>query len=145
MKVHQILPGLYQRGHTDHLCFRGKAQAISTLGVTSAVNLWTKPDIDLAALLDYRHHPIPDGGLSDETAALLQALSQEIAASLSRGHGWLIQCHAGRNRSGLLSALVVRRVLRVPGAQALAHVRAHRPRAVDNDAFSAFLCSLEAP
>ena len=57
----------------------------------------------------------------------------------------VIHCRAGRNRSGLLSALVVRELLRIDGARALAHVQQARPRAIANEAFADYLKELPAP
>jgi hypothetical protein len=145
MKVHRIIPGIYQRGHTEHLPVSDRLATCASLGITSAVNLWTPRDDILGNTLNYYHFPIPDGLLSWETQRALEQLSEHIVRSLSVGDGWLIQCHAGRNRSGLLSALVVRQALGLSGRLALAHVRLMRPGSVANPHFEAYLNTLGDP
>ena len=69
-----------------------------------------------------------------------------LAANLVRdGRRVLVHCTFGRNRSGLLVALIVRDVLRVPGADALEHVRALRTDALNNETFADWLTRLPAP
>lgn len=145
MKVHTILPGLYQRGRTDGLGLAEKVAGCRELGITGAVNLYSKADGELAGVVEYWHIPIADGELVGETAAMLDGVARMIKHSMSRGGGWMVQCRAGRNRSGLLSALVVRQVLGLNGEMALELVRQRRPRAVANPHFEAYLASLGEP
>ena len=57
----------------------------------------------------------------------------------------LVHCTFGKNRSGLVMALVVRDVLGCDGPTALARVRGVRDNAVNNDAFAEWVRSLPAP
>jgi len=76
---------------------------------------------------------------------LVQHLARMVAALIAEGRTVLVHCTFGRNRSGLVAALVVREVLGVPGAEALAHVQARRDGTVNNETFAAWLRSLPAP
>jgi hypothetical protein len=84
------------------------------------------------------HDTVPDPALTLRLASLVAGLAGD-------GRRVLVHCTFGRNRSGLLATLVVRELLGVTGAEALAHVQERRHRAVNNEAFAAWLRSLPAP
>ena len=84
------------------------------------------------------HDTLPDEGLTLRLAGL-------VAGLIGDGHRALVHCTFGRNRSGLMATLVVRELLGVSGAEALAHVRSLRDGAANNEVFSAWLESLPAP
>lgn len=89
------------------------------------------------------HWPIEDGPLPAwETAAYL---ADSVAAALALGWPVLIHCQEGRNRSGLLAALVVRTVTGCTGAEAVARVRAARPMCLANETFARALEALGPP
>ncbi len=81
---------------------------------------------------------LPDPGLTLRLAALVAGLVRD-------GRTALIHCTFGRNRSGLLVTLVVRDLLGVSGATALAHVQERRDGAVNNRDFAEWLRSLPEP
>lgn len=56
-----------------------------------------------------------------------------------------ISCHAGINRSGLVTALVVRELTGCNGKAARRWVQAQRPGSLSNPRFRAILDALEAP
>lgn len=84
------------------------------------------------------HDTLPDEGLTLRLAGL-------VAGLIGDGHRALVHCTFGRNRSGLMATLVVRELLGVSGAEALAHVRSLRDGAANNEVFSAWLEGLPAP
>ncbi len=81
---------------------------------------------------------LPDPGLLLRLAALVTGLMED-------GHRVLVHCTSGRNRSGLIVALVVREVVGLSGAEAVTFVRARRPGALTHPAFVAWLRQLPAP
>ncbi|HET8595914.1 MAG TPA: dual specificity protein phosphatase family protein [Intrasporangium sp.] len=94
--------------------------------------------------LTYLKCPLVDGSeLPSPTLTL--GLAGLVADLVRDGHRALIHCTFGRNRSGLLATLVVRDLLGLSGADALAHVQAHREGAVNNEDFAGWLRSLPAP
>jgi hypothetical protein len=94
--------------------------------------------------LTYLKCPLVDG--SELPAPVLTLGLARLVADLVRdGHQALVHCTFGRNRSGLLTTLVVRELLRVPGVEALEHVQARRRDAVNNEDFASWLRSLPAP
>lgn len=91
----------------------------------------------------WAHVPIADGQIRDLKSI---TLARDTALSMmGAGHLTIVHCVAGRNRSGLVGALVVRELHNLTGEQALDWTRRCRPRAVDNDHFETFLRSLGRP
>jgi len=94
--------------------------------------------------LTYLKCPLVDGDeLPDPTLTL--GLAGLVARLVDEGHPALVHCTFGRNRSGLLATLLVRELLGLSGADALAHVQARRRGAANNATFEAWLASLPAP
>lgn len=146
-KLTAIVPGVYQRGKMQHFSYDALAAMVSSKDITCVVGLAGKLDptlrqMDDNDLIDYIYHPIADGILREATQEFLLVLAQELARRVRRGEGVISHCNAGRNRSGLLNALIVRELQECSGAEALHIVRTSRPRAVDNEYFEKFLYRL---
>lgn len=142
--VWEILPGmLYQRAKLHGKTRDEKVAGVEFWGLTHAVALApATPDPDLPSILDYVHLPIPDHKLGTRHDLLLD-LAHSMAHEIEENDATVVtMCNAGRNRSGLLSALIVRELLGIPGRSAMEVVRAHRPRALANDYFAEWLDSL---
>ena len=142
MKLNTILPDLlYVRGRSDLLPKEQKLATLREKDIWLIVNLWYKWDDDLLDEpgLAYFNVPIPDGRLKPQRIAELQRWADFIAERLRKGLPVLIQCHAGRNRSGLLAAMVVSRYKGITDSEALEYVRQMRPDAVDNAHFERYL------
>lgn len=113
-------------------------------GVTAVVDLAdadTHPPVGATDDLVYVKVPLVDGDDLPEVR-LVMRLAHLVAGLAENGHRVLVHCTFGRNRSGLLTALVVRELLDLSGAEALDHVRRHRQGAVNNEAFARWLRSL---
>jgi len=141
--VYEILPGqLFQRGKLHGLSDKVKVAGLNYYGITTSVALApTRRDEFLALWLDeghfYIHTPMADGVLRSEVH--LQQLAKRMATKIEAGERVLTMCNAGRNRSGLLSALIVRELGSIPGAAAMKIVRDARPNAIANPHFVKFL------
>lgn len=94
--------------------------------------------------LTYVKCPLVDAGAVPEPTLTL-GLAGVVARLVEDGHRALVHCTFGRNRSGLMATLVVRELLGVSGADALAHVRSRRRNVANNEAFEEWLASLPAP
>lgn len=94
--------------------------------------------------LTYLKAPLVDGDEVPEPAVTL-GLAAFVAGLVRDGHRALVHCTFGRNRSGLVVALVVRELLGCTGAEALEHVQERRNRTVNNETFAAWLRSLPVP
>lgn len=92
----------------------------------------------------YLKAPLVDGDDLPDPALTLR-LATLVAGLLDDGYRVLVHCTFGRNRSGLIVSLVVREALGLTGAEALAHVQAHREGTVNNARFAEWLRSLPAP
>mgnify|MGYP001618010290 CR=1 FL=1 len=143
MRIYTIIPdALYQSPRFSHVT--NKVDWLEQLGVTVVVNLW-KPDPEMQAqtAINYIHLPIPDGKTLDPDPLL--SLADELAAGIPLGERTLVHCYGGKNRSGLMSALIVRAHYRISGGLALRAVREGRPRAVANETFADYLEKLPPP
>ena len=81
--------------------------------------------------------PIADGPIIDP--ALLRSLAQLGARSIEGGIPVVSMCEMGRNRSGLMAALIVMRLRTISGAEAIRMVRERNPEAIANQWFEEFL------
>lgn len=141
MKIHTILPDqLYQRGEIRHRPQQDKYNSLRTHHITQIIDLYGKPDLLLPPDIEYRHHPISDGTRLHPDPLLV--LAARAAAHIRNAGRVLTLCHAGRNRSGLMSALIVRHMLGVSGSDAIHVVRQGRPNAIANPTFITYLESL---
>lgn len=144
MKINTIIPGeLYQS--KNMLSVQNRIELLQQYGITIVVNCW-RDDPVLAAqkTIRYVHCPIPDG---KEVPKALFALAEGLAYAIRQEDAQVLtMCHAGRNRSGLLSALIVRSLLGCNGRYALLVVREGRPRSCgSNPNFEEYLLKLPAP
>lgn len=144
MIMHEIVYSfLYQRGRTHKVPMAEKTEALQAHGVTHAVAMAPAfPDEDLVqlaglGLLRFTHYPITDGVL--RSGSYIDLMAQQLATEIGEGGCVLTMCNAGRNRSGLLSALIVHHLFGIPGTDAIEVVRAGRPNALANDYFVEFL------
>lgn len=139
----EILPGqLYQSGNWMALSPEQKEIRLRLRGVTMIVNAW-KVDPDLQAMRRYAHVPFPDGA-ADPPGDVLR-VAQEAAAEIDRGGVVLTMCYRGRNRSALLSTMVVALVRGVSGAEAVTLVRRQRPNAMSNPRHPRYVETLDFP
>lgn len=139
--IYEILPGqLFQRGKLHGMPDEKKVAGLNHYGITRCHALApTAPDPELNKWHWYTHQTMPDGLLKFD----LLPVAVELARHIDGGGTVLTMCNAGRNRSGLLSALIVRELTGLPGAAAMAVVRHHRPNAIANPHFERFLEGLE--
>lgn len=144
MKYHEILPEhLFQAAKTNDLSAMEKVTALRELGVSHVINLWHTPDRDLSASFRYDWYSVPDGRLRPSTARVMTLLAKGAATTIRNGGAVLTQCYGGRNRSGLMSALIIRELSGCTGAEARAIVQAARKGALNNVHFTAYLDGLE--
>lgn len=102
------------------------------------------PPADQIEGLTYLKCPLVDDEALPDPGVTLR-LGGLVAGLVHDGHRALVHCTFGRNRSGLLATLVVRELLGLSGAEALAHVQQRRDRAANNETFARWLRSLPAP
>jgi protein-tyrosine phosphatase len=138
MKIHCIIPGrLYQRGEFDKCPPHEVISEFSSLGINIVVGLAGKRG-KVPSWVNYFYNKIPDGLIIDE--AFLSSLADEVFRfSVERRGAILSHCHAGRNRSGLMSAMLVMRILGVSGEESIELVRRGRPKSLANEEFVKFL------
>lgn len=119
---------------------------VSRTGVDVVADMGDADEIatpDDIAGVAYLKHPIEDGDLPD--LVVLDGLVSTLAAAIRGGRQVLVHCGWGRNRSGLVVALLLRELLGVDGHSAALAVRERRYRALNNEVFTDYLASLPAP
>lgn len=141
MEIYEILEGrLYQSGIIDSNAPLGERH------IAAIINLTNDPDA-LAMMTrgngPYIRSPFIDGPLPYK--GLLDAVVLWAVTHIVNGYPVLVHCAAGFNRSGLVSALIVRQIRNCTGREARFHVQQCRPGALSNTIFSDYLDSLPAP
>lgn len=90
--------------------------------------------------------PLYDDGhtLTRKQAQMAHKVARRLASQVRAGEPVLITCAMGKNRSGLVTALVVRDLTGVSGCQAVEIVKGRRKgaKALTNPVFVQYLCSL---
>ena len=83
--------------------------------------------------------PMDDANLSLEEAERAIKAAKLSLRYLQAGRRVLVTCAMGRNRSGLVSALILVMRRGISGEQALTYVQQRRPNALTNRTFATFL------
>ena len=140
MKLIEIIPGkLYTRGNLQRVAPATLREEMKAAGVGLVVSL-IKPNM-LGALSDsvpnYFYEPMADSKHLD--VRQVESLADDIYEQVLTGDKVVIHCNQGRNRAGLIAALVVARILKISYAEAMVHVRDKRPRAIANPVFEKYL------
>lgn len=121
MDVAKIAPRLYQGGLEE---FDGCQIAIS--GANLVINL-TSDDTGVKILWpDVIEFPLEDDISDLQYLPELKSLAGKIARAIRRGDRIAIFCRQGRNRSGLLTGLVLQKLYRWSGDRIVNHLRSRR-------------------
>ena len=139
MKLYKIRNGLYQRGRFSKFSKAEKLKMLKRYDIGMVVNMLSIKDPDLmdVAGLKYVCRPIPDSpNFSHHTVedAAFMAIAQ-----LRTGRGVLIHCNGGRNRSSLVTAIVLMDLYKMSAKEAIAKMREIRPNALATKAFTDYL------
>ncbi len=136
----EVLPGLWWSGLPDDwVQVRSQVDAVIDLSDPGP-----GPSAEELGDLTYVKAPLEDGETLPDSV-LLDHLPSLVVQLVRDGRRVLVHCTFGKNRSGLVMALVVREVLGCDGRTALERVRAVRENAVNNDLFAEWLSELPAP
>ena len=146
LKLYEILPNLYQSARLVVIPTpMQRIQFLTEHQIYGVVNLWHTADEDIAAFLPfYAHYSIPDGQLAESTIAQLWAYAYTVRKFIMNDQRIIVHCYGGRNRSGLLNALVVMLVQGCSGSDAAQWVQRYRPNSLFNQHYLDYLSSLEA-
>jgi len=137
MNMNVIVPHLYQGtlpAPVDDL----RAARIQTVVLCAAEE---QPSDSQLSGFEVIRCPFLDNGELPEIAILAQISSTAdlVATRALAFRSTLVTCAQGRNRSGLVVALALLRILRCSGEQAVAYVRRMRPQALTNESFVSYL------
>jgi protein-tyrosine phosphatase len=127
----QVIPGLWQGSAPPDADWRDRWDV-----VVLAAAEWQPEMHARRAVLRV---PLDDARLSTTEAQLALRASKAVAEAVRRGESVLVTCHMGLNRSGLISALALRR-LGYSANDAIAAVRRARgDYALSNESFVSFI------
>ena len=136
---------IFQRGHMEKMMPIDMRYAFDQYHIRYVIGMARHFNIGLRLLMnegiidEYIYYPISDGNLSNGTIDSLVGLAENIASKISKDSAVLCHCNAGRNRSGLMCALILCCVAGISGSEALEIVRKERPRAIATPFFESLL------
>lgn len=89
-----------------------------------------QPPADFFPRMQVHHCPLDDSGapMTDVEAEIALLFADRVARWVKRGEGVLVTCAQGMNRSGLVAALALMRVVPMPPKAAIELVRRARGR-----------------
>lgn len=73
----------------------------------------------------------------------IRILTAAVVAAMTSRSKTLVLCREGRNRSGLIVALAMRRYCNIPASVAIQHIRERRPKALTNPFFVDLIWEVE--
>lgn len=145
MKLHTVLDGkLYQRGEFHKFDKAKKIVALHDANIGLVISCCGRKDPDLAGHVDHVYSPFADGRYVP-VPQLHRIVDRAVFTIEKEGQAVLTHCRAGRNRSALVNALIVRDILGVDGPTAMDLVRLARPNSLANPHFESYLSRLDAP
>lgn len=137
MKLYRITDSLYISGSFKRTTLEKKRAALKN--IDTVVCLLRRYDEELARQdwVEYVVSPVPDATKVNVMAA--DQATAIVLNRLARGKRVLAHCVVGKNRSGLVAALVLIRRYGFSGNAAVAKVRQLRPGALYNPAMVKYL------
>lgn len=146
VRIYKLHEGVLQSARTLKMTDDEFIGLRDKYGVSSIFNMWHTADARWYGAPElYRHCSVPDGLLHQSTIDIANNLADIGAEHVRQGGVLLTHCYGGRNRAGLVSALVLRRLLGITGEHAACLVRLGRPNSLVNKHFSRYLGELAAP
>lgn len=135
-RLYTILEGrLYQSARWSTMSVEEGRALARQYGVTGLANFW-KAAPGIGEMVEwYRHWPLPDGRRVPDVRAIVD----ELEAYIRAGGVLVSMCYGGRNRSGLVSAMLLQRLEGISGVEAIERVRTARRGALNNEYFCAWL------
>jgi len=137
MHMYEIAPRLFIRGMFNNR--PNKLEELRAAGIDVVVCMLRLTDPDMLNLpdIEYKQFPLPDARSVDEKTAF--AATRFVVARWREGHTVLVHCIGAHSRSPFVAALALTAIYEIPGAEALARLRAARPKAVQNKAMERYL------
>ena len=136
MKLTTIIPDRF------YIRSKLKAKHLGDLHTENMIVVSLSPTVDpvlKSQYPKYHHFPMSDGKVTEKLLRTLRDVRDVVIQGIETGERVVVHCNAGRNRSGLVAALMLMEIYKINGPQAVAKVRALRPRAIANEHFEQFL------
>jgi Predicted protein-tyrosine phosphatase len=142
LKIYTIIPNLlYQRGEFSHFPLNQSIQFLRELNIIAVVNVAPRADYALrdSNAVAYVHEPFPDGHRAERIFPAAERAARAAYEFLRWKQPVLVHCHAGRNRSSLVTAILLMELQLKTGSEAIAILRKIRPNALANQEFVLYL------
>lgn len=137
----ELYPGLYQ-GSAPPL---GGAVKKAGFGALALCAMEYMPPVGSFGKRIYVSRiPLDDAELLETEAKIAWAAAHGLAHHVTRGTKTLITCMQGRNRSGLLSAMILHIVTGRSGSEIVMRIRSLRKNALTNTSFVRYLRQIKA-
>lgn len=140
LKAIPIIDGvLYQRAIFSDYSLEVKKRFLEFYGIDVVVSLiYADPDMP-ELVYKYIQNYQPDG--KDFDFAYAESLADSLYSLIKEGHRVLVHCRGGKNRSSLLSSLIVMRYFNISGREALDYIRIKKKGAIDTPTLEKYLLS----
>jgi hypothetical protein len=133
-EVYKVIPNLFQGSKFQENDW-GKIVAMKT-----ALIIDLEGDVDTHPEgIELIHWPIKDGDQLPNLKRLWEIAEYAVDFFLKRKRVVLAHCSMGKNRSGLMNAVILMRLLDIPGREAMQMVRDAVPGALFNPVFVEYL------
>lgn len=144
MKLYEIIPDLFVRGHVRRLRKNdGLKEMFDDYEFDMVVSMCNPYMNVLNDLVDeYVHCPIRDGALDSKSIKRVHVAARRIVHAMKNGKKVLVYCKRGRNRSCFVIAIAIARLYRIGGDRALRIVRYKRPNSISTPFFIKHLKSI---
>ncbi len=144
MRVYEVIPNLYIRGAFPKSWSQAMVvHGLHEHGIASVLALHPNSDVlEDSDEIEYRYEHMVDRDTLPPLP-LLKDCVDWVTERVQDHWSTLVMCRGGKNRSGLVVALVVKNVVRCGGAEAVGIVRAARPIALTNKVFEQYVMTGE--
>lgn len=154
--VYKVFPRIYQRGSLHKFTLAKLQEFLTMYEIGHVIQMAPNKEHpllpELADQVIYHFHPIPDGKVTDRVAGTLLEIVATLTPTLIQNNSQdrtdhvsiLTNCQAGRNRSALISTMLVMKQAQlrreiVPAGAYISKMRQARPNSLANDNFVKFL------
>ncbi len=139
MPITEVIAGSLWQSDADPNIFAKLRDRGLTPAMVIDLQEFHAPEMPPDGSISYVHWPIDDGPMPD--VDMLSVIADAACSYIEGGGRVVTMCAQGRNRSGLVSALIVSRVLGMSGVEAVHVVRTKVPEALNNPEFAVWLAN----
>lgn len=139
MKPSKIVNGIFQGGYPHHNPAEDGFDALVLCAEEYQPSAAAFPGVEVV------YAPMADTQIDLATIGIAASAAARVADLMREGGARkvLVTCAAGRNRSGLVTGLLLHELYNLSGDTAISIIQGKRPGALSNDSFVEFLRELQ--